>query len=82
MDQNNAKLRQEIVMKLDELAQGLRTHGGDVEFVDLDIDKGLVKVRMHGACVGCPLSEITLKQVIESSLKDKMPWVKEVQAVE
>lgn len=81
MGQNNAKLRQEIEKHLEELAQGLRTHGGDIEFVDLDEDKGLIKVRMHGACVGCPLSEITLKDVIESSLKDKMPWVKEVQAV-
>jgi Fe-S cluster biogenesis protein NfuA len=82
MSQNIAKIRQEIQIRLEEIGKTLRTHGGDVEFVNLDQAKGLVEVRMHGACVGCPLSEMTLKQVIESNLKDEFDWVKEVKAVE
>ncbi|MDD5437842.1 MAG: NifU family protein [Patescibacteria group bacterium] len=82
MEQNIAKIRQEIEKALDEIGQTLRTHGGDVEFVDFDQSKGDVKVRMHGSCVGCPLSEMTLHQVIEASLKEKFPWVKKVMAVE
>ena len=82
MEQNNPKIRQEIEKVLDEIGQTLRTHGGDVELVDLDQAKGVVKVRMHGACVGCPLSEMTVSQVIEASLKEKFSWVKKVVAVE
>lgn len=77
-----ALLREEIEKALETLAQGLRTHGGDVEFVDMDHAKGLVKIRLHGACVGCPLSELTVKQVIEIGLQEKLPWIKEVKAVE
>lgn len=82
MKANEAKIRQEIEKALETIRQSIRLHGGDVELVTVDKASGLVKVRMHGACVGCPLSEITLKQGIEADLVLKFPWIKEVQAVE
>ncbi len=82
MNANEAKIRQEIEKALETIRQSIRPHGGDVELVAVDMASGVVKVRMHGACVGCPLSEITLKQGIEADLVSKFPWIKEVQAVE
>jgi len=82
MSANEAKIRQEVENALETIRQSIRPHGGDVELVAVDKASGLVKVRMHGACVGCPLSEITLKQGIEADLVSKFPWIKEVAAVE
>ena len=81
MDTNEAELRQKIDQALEEMRGALRSHGGDVELVEVKKDAGLVTVRLHGACVGCPLSEVTLKQGIEADLQAKFPWVKEVRAV-
>ncbi|NQT95729.1 MAG: NifU family protein [Candidatus Omnitrophica bacterium] len=53
----------------------------DVELVDVTED-GIVKVRLKGACSGCPMSQMTLKQGIESTLKQEIPEVKEVVAVQ
>ncbi|MHC4220488.1 MAG: NifU family protein [Planctomycetota bacterium] len=53
---------------------------GDVELVDVSED-GLVRVRFHGACVGCPSSAITLQVGIEKVLKEHIPEVREVQSV-
>lgn len=54
--------------------------GGDVELVDV-VD-GVVKVRLTGACAGCPMSQMTLKWGVESYLKKKVPSVKSVEAVQ
>lgn len=56
--------------------------GGGIELVKYDADAGAVHVRMQGACVGCPMSQITLKMGIEAALHDALPQVKEVIAVE
>jgi Fe-S cluster biogenesis protein NfuA len=53
--------------------------GGDVELVG--VDDGTVKVKLVGACAGCPMSEITLKNGIERILKQEIPEVKEVVSV-
>ena len=58
----------------------LQRDGGDVELVDVT-DDGVVKVRLRGACSGCPGAKITLKQGIERMLKQEIPEVKEVIAV-
>ncbi len=58
----------------------LQSHGGDVELVGTDADK-TVKVRLKGACAGCPGAQMTLKHGIERLLKENLPDVKEVVAV-
>ena len=58
----------------------LQADGGDVELVDVEED-GTVKVRLKGACGGCPMSRITLKRGIEVRMKEVIPEVKSVEAV-
>ena len=55
--------------------------GGDVELVEVT-DDGLVRIRLHGACVGCPSSNITLRVGIERTLKDRVPEVTGLEAIE
>jgi Fe-S cluster biogenesis protein NfuA len=57
----------------------LQADGGDVELVA--VEEGVVKLRLKGACAGCPVSELTLKQGIERVLKEQIPEIKEVVAV-
>jgi Fe-S cluster biogenesis protein NfuA len=58
----------------------LQGHGGDVELVGVD-DDNTVRVRLQGACQGCPGAAMTMKMGIERILKEKVPEVKEVVAV-
>ncbi|HOO46738.1 MAG TPA: NifU family protein [Deltaproteobacteria bacterium] len=58
----------------------LKKDGGDVELVDITTD-GIVKVRLKGACNGCPMATMTLKSVIERALRNEVPEVKQVQQV-
>ena len=65
-----------------ELIRGyLQADGGDVELVDVIEDQGLVKVKLVGACGGCPMSQMTLQMGIEKVLKQQVPEVKSVVAV-
>ena len=57
----------------------LQRDGGDIELVD--VTDGIVKVRLTGACKGCPMSQMTLKQGVEKLLMKEVPGLKEVQAV-
>ena len=66
---------------LDEVRPSLQSHGGDVELVDVT-DEGVVKVVLQGACSGCPMSTMTVKQGVEAKLKQEIPEVESVQAVE
>ncbi|MBU1052731.1 MAG: NifU family protein [Proteobacteria bacterium] len=54
----------------------LQKDGGDVEIID--VSDGIVKVRLQGACAGCPMSQMTLKNGIEKLLKEEVPGVKSV----
>ncbi len=58
----------------------LMADGGNVELVDVS-DDGDVKVRLTGACSGCPSSQVTLKMGIEEALKEKVPGVRSVESV-
>jgi Fe-S cluster biogenesis protein NfuA len=70
----------EIVEKaLDKIRPTLRADGGDIELVDV-VD-GVVKVRLTGACGGCPMSQMTLKMGVEKVLKQQVPEVKSVETV-
>lgn len=82
MSKTKEELSQDIENVLNVLRQGLAMHGGNVELVDVDRESGRVQVRMQGACVGCPMSEMTLKAGIEDTLKEMVPEVTEVVQVE
>jgi len=73
-------MREKVEAILDKIRPHLQADGGDVELVDVD-DDGVVKVRLQGACMGCPMSTITLQQGIARILKEQIPEVKEVVAV-
>lgn len=64
-----------------EIAPMLASHGGSVELIEVSAD-GIVKVRLQGACAGCPGARATLRGVVEQSLKAKLPQVKEVVAAD
>lgn len=71
-------LTEKVSAALEEVRPALEAHGGNVELVEVS-DEGIVKVRLQGACKGCPMSQMTLTMGIERHLKEQVP---EVQAVE
>ncbi|HEX3012189.1 MAG TPA: NifU family protein [Syntrophomonadaceae bacterium] len=73
-------MREKVEAILNKIRPALQNDGGDVELVDVD-DQGVVKVRLQGACGGCPMASMTLKNGIERTLKESIPEVKEVVAV-
>ena len=60
---------------------GLERDGGDIELVSVDEKAGEVKVRLQGACAGCPMSQMTLTMVVERMIKEEVPGVKKVTPV-
>jgi Fe-S cluster biogenesis protein NfuA len=72
-------VKEKIESALAQIRPMLQADGGDVELVA--VEGGVVKLRLKGACAGCPVSEMTLKQGIERVLKEQIPEVKEVVAV-
>ena len=75
-------MREQIESILEQIRPSLRMDGGSIDYVDFDESSGVVKVRMQGACRGCPFSQITLKMGVETALRDALPFVKEVIAVD
>jgi Fe-S cluster biogenesis protein NfuA len=73
-------MRDKVEEILDKIRPALVRDGGNVELVG--VDNGTVKVKLVGACAGCPMSTMTLKNGIERILKQEVPQVKEVIAVE
>ena len=73
-------LKEKIEDALSQVRPTLQADGGDVQLVDVD-DEGLVKVKLMGACGGCPMSQMTLKMGIEKILKQNVPEVKAVESV-
>ncbi|MFH1645128.1 MAG: NifU family protein [Candidatus Omnitrophota bacterium] len=73
-------MREKIEAALDMIRPALQRDGGNVELVDVT-DDGIVKVKLTGACSGCPMSQMTLKMGVEKVIKDHVPEVKEVVAV-
>ncbi len=71
----------QVASIIDLMRPANQADGGDVELVEVS-DGGVVDVRMHGACVGCPSSAITLKAGIERHLKDRIPGIQEVREVD
>ena len=73
-------MKEEVTKAINEIRPNLQADGGDVVLVDVTED-GIVKVKLTGACSGCPMSQMTLKMGIEKYLKKSVPAVKEVVAI-
>lgn len=77
----NPPLLERVRRIVDRIRPAVQSDGGDLELVDVTAD-GVVRIRLHGACVGCPSSQMTLKVGIEKNLRDYVPEVSRVDAVD
>lgn len=72
-------MKERVQEVIDRIRPSLQADGGDVELIE--IDGSVVKVRLQGACAGCPMSQMTLKNGIERLIKQEVPEVESVVAV-
>ena len=72
-------MKDKVQSVLDNIRPSLRADGGDIELVD--VKDGIVSVKLKGACAGCPMSTMTLKNGIERILRQELSDIKEVIAV-
>jgi Fe-S cluster biogenesis protein NfuA len=73
-------MREQVQAALDAVRPQLQADGGDAVIVDVT-DDGIVKLRLTGACGGCPMSQMTLKMGIERIIKERVPAIKSVESV-
>jgi len=73
-------IEKKVQNALAEIRPQIQADGGDIDLVAVENDT--VKVRLRGACVGCPMSALTLKQGVERLIKQKVPEIKTVEAVQ
>lgn len=66
---------------IEQLRPSIQADGGDVEFLEFT-DEGVVRIRLHGACVGCPSSSLTLQVGLERNLREHVPEFASVEAIE
>ncbi|NDV21123.1 NifU family protein [Desulfovibrio sp. JC022] len=74
-------MHDKVEAALDKVRPFLQADGGNVELVEVT-DKGIAKVRLQGACKGCPMSQITLRNAIERTLLKELPELKGVEPAE
>ncbi len=72
-------MREQVEEVINAIRPSLQADGGNIEFVG--IEDGVVQVRLLGACAGCPMSQMTLSNFVEKTLKEKVPGVKGVKSV-
>lgn len=72
-------MKEKIEKALVKIRAGLQQDGGDIELVG--VEDGVVKVRLKGACAGCPMSRVTLSNFVETELRAEVPEIKRVEAV-
>lgn len=72
-------MKEKVEKALEKIRPSLQADGGNIELVD--VTDGVVKVRLTGACGGCPMSQMTLKMGVERALKQQVPEVKRVESV-
>jgi Fe-S cluster biogenesis protein NfuA len=73
-------MKEKVQAAIDKIRPMLKADGGDVELISVS-EEGVVKVRLQGACSGCPMSQMTLKNGIERVIKKEAPEVKKVESV-
>ncbi len=78
--QPSPSVRERVKTVIDQIRPAVQADGGDVELVDVTAD-GVAQIRLHGACVGCPSSRITLQVGIERNLRQHVPEIHAVQAL-
>ena len=72
-------LKEEVELVLNKIRVSLKAEGGDIEL--LDVRNDIVYVKLMGACGTCPMSTLTMKSLVETSIKNEIPQIKAVQAV-
>jgi Fe-S cluster biogenesis protein NfuA len=73
-------MKEKVQQIIDKIRPSLQADGGDVELIDV-VD-GIVTVKLQGACAGCPMSQMTLKNGIERLVKQELPEIKTVEKVD
>jgi Fe-S cluster biogenesis protein NfuA len=74
---NKESLTEQVAQVISAIRPAIQGDGGDLELVSVN-DEGVVQVRFHGACVGCPSAAMTLTQGVERILKERVPQVTKV----
>ena len=74
-------MKERVAEALEFVRPALQNDGGDIELIDVDEATGVVTVKLVGACGGCPMSQMTLKNGVERILKEAVPEVVSVEAV-
>ncbi|MCX7910967.1 MAG: NifU family protein [Endomicrobia bacterium] len=74
-------MKDKVLDVINKLKPFLQADGGDIELVDVDEKNGIVKVKLKGACSACPMSIVTLKEGVETKIRQEVPEVKKVVAV-
>ena len=73
-------MEERVKEAIEKIRPFLQRDGGDIEFVS--VEEGVVKVRLKGACSGCPMSQMTLKGAVEKAIKEEIPEIERVEAVQ
>ena len=76
----NETIEDKVQKAIQEVRPNLQADGGDIEL--LGVENGIVKVKLKGACAGCPMSTMTIQWGVENFLKKKIPEVVKVEAVQ
>ena len=71
--------KQEVLDAIEKVRQGLKTEGGDIDLIDFKDD--IIYVKLKGACDGCPMAGLTVKNWVEKTLFEQLPTLKEVKAM-
>ena len=74
-------MKLEVEEQLKEIRPRLQADGGDIELIDVDEETGIVRVKLLGACAGCPMSQMTLQMGVERLLKQKIQGITKVENV-
>ncbi len=74
-------MKEKVEKALGKIRPALQADGGDIALVGVDEEKGIVQVRLQGACSGCPSAQLTLQMGVERAIMEEIPEVKQVVAV-
>ena len=77
---DKSSVYQKVKKVIERIRPAVQSDGGDVELVEIT-DQGIARIRLHGACVGCPSSSMTLHMGIERNIKEKVPQILSVEQV-
>lgn len=76
----NKELEQKVINAIEQIKPYLEADGGSIQFIELTEDN-IVNVELLGACASCPMSTMTLKNGVEAAIKQAIPEIKSVEAI-